>query len=48
MRKFSASGGDREKNVHSELSCGGYVTSDEKVSLPNYLVHLPSHNYVIM
>ena len=35
MIKTSASGGDREKMVHYEISHGGYVTEDDKVALPN-------------
>ena len=30
--------------VHSDLSCGGYVTSDDEVAVHNYLMHLPSHD----
>ena len=48
MRKNSASDSDEDKTVHYELSRGGYVTSNDKVALTNYLVHLPSQNYVIM
>ena len=48
MSKSSASDGDEDGMVHSELSCGGYVTADDKVTLPNYLVHVPSHNDVIV
>ena len=40
--------GDGDKRVHSEISRGGYVTSDDELALPNFLVHLPSQNYVIM
>ena len=41
LRNFFASSFPRkEKNR--------YVTSDDKVKLPNYLVHLPSQNDVIM
>ena len=39
---------DRDKRVHSEISCGGYVTAYDELVLPNFLVHLPSQNYVIM
>ena len=48
MIKTSVRGGDGYKMVQSELSCGGYVTADDKVTLPNYLVHVPSHNDVIV
>ena len=48
MRKASASGSDRDETIRSELSRGGYVTADNEAVLPNYLVHLPSHNDVIM
>ena len=34
--------------VRSELSHGDYVRTDDDLSLPNYLTHLPSHNYVII
>ena len=44
MSKASASNGDRDEMIHSELSHDGYVTADDMVALPNYLVHLPSHN----
>ena len=44
----NTSGGDWDETVFYELSCGYYVTSDGKIALPNYLVHLPSHNDVIM
>ena len=40
--------GDGDKRVHSEISRGGYVTSDEKLELSNYLVNLPSQNDVRM
>ena len=40
--------GDRDKRVRSEISCGGYVTAYDELVLPNFLVHLPSQNYVIM
>ena len=46
MIKTSVRGGDGYKMVQSELSCGGYVTADDKVALPNYLVHISSHNDV--
>ena len=36
------------KTVFSEPSCGGYVTAGDEVELPNYMVHLPSRNYVIV
>ena len=48
MSKSSASDGDEDGMVHSELSHGGYVTSDEEVALKKYLVHLPSWNNVIL
>ena len=48
MRKSSASNGEREKNIRSDISCGSYVTVYENVALTNYLVHLPSKNDVIM
>ena len=34
MSKASASEGGGDEMVHSELSCGGYYTSDDKVALP--------------
>ena len=40
--------GDGDKRVHYETSCGGYVTADDELALPNFLVHLPSQNYVII
>ena len=48
MRKSSASDGDGDKTVRFEISRGGYVTEDEEVALPIYLVHPPSQNDVIM
>ena len=40
--------GVRDKTVHSELSCGGYITADDDVALPNYLLYLPIQNDVTM
>ena len=40
--------GDEDKRVHSEISRGGYVTAYDELELPNFLVHLPSQNYVIL
>ena len=40
------SGGD--ETVRSEISYCDYVTADDEVALPNYLVHLPIQNDVIM
>ena len=34
--------------VHSEIFHGGYVTADDDMILPNYLVHLPSQNDLIV
>ena len=34
--------------VHSEVSCGGYVTADDEVEVHNYLIHLPSHDDFIV
>ena len=48
MIKLSASANDRDETVRSDLSRGGYVTSDEKLELSNYLVNLPSQNDFIM
>ena len=48
MIKSSASDSDGDKTVHSELHCGGYVISYDKVVLPNYLVQLLSQNDVIV
>ena len=48
MIKLSASANDGDEFAHSELSRGGYVTSDEKLELSNYLVNLPSQNDVRM
>ena len=48
MRKSSESNSDGDENVHSELSSGSYVTADDEVAQPNYLLHLPSHNDVIV
>ena len=39
---------DGDKRVHSEISRGLYVTEYYGLSLPNFLVHLQSQNYVIM
>ena len=47
MRKDSASDGDGDKTVNSELSGGGYITADDEVELPNYLVQPPIQNDVI-
>ena len=40
--------GDRDKRVHYEIFCCGYISERDELSLPNFLVHLPSQNYVIM
>ena len=48
MRKTSVSDGDRDKTVLSGISGCGYVSADDNVSLPNYLVHLPSQNDSIL
>ena len=48
MSKSSVSDGDGDKTVRSEISSGGYVTSYDEVVLTNYLVLLPSNNYVIV
>ena len=48
MSKASVSDGNGDKTVRSELSRGGYVTVDDKVAPPNYLVHLLRQNDVIM
>ena len=48
MIKLSASSNDGDETVRSDISRGGYVTSDDKLELSNYLVHLPSQNDVIM
>ena len=47
-RKYSASNGEGDKTVHSELYSGSYVTTDDEVEQPKYLLHLPSHNDVIV
>ena len=39
---------DRDKRVQYEISHWGYVTADDELALTNYLVHLPSKNYVLM
>ena len=46
MSKNSARDSDGFETVHSEMSRGGYVTAYYKVALTNYLVHLPSQDYV--
>ena len=48
MIKTSVRGGDGYKMVQSELSCGGYVTADDELALPNYLVQLTSKNDFIV
>ena len=48
MRKTSASNGDGDKIVLSDISCGGYVTADDELALPNYLVQLTSKNDFIV
>ena len=48
IRKTRARDSDETKTVFSETSRGGYVAADDEVSLPNYLVHLPSQNGVIV
>ena len=48
MRKSSASDGEGDETVRSGISHGGYVTADDKVAPPNYLVHLPINNELIM
>ena len=47
MSKTRARNGDKTKMVFSEISWGGYVIEDDKVELPNYLLHLPSNNDAI-
>ena len=47
MIKSSASDGDGDETVRYEISHSGYVTTDEDMELPNYLVHSPSNNDVI-
>ena len=47
MRKPSTSDNNGDETVLSEIYRGGYVNADDEVELPNYLVHLPSHNDVI-
>ena len=48
MRKFRANDGGGYKTVCYDLSCGDYVTADDKVELPTYLVNIPSQNDVII
>ena len=48
MKKSRVIEGDVDETVHSELSHGGYATSDEKAEMPNYLVQLQSQNDVIV
>ena len=48
MRKLSSSENYGDKTVRSDLSHSGYVTVDDEVELPNYLVLLPSQNDVVM
>ena len=48
MIKTSASSSDGDEMVHSEIFHGGYVTADDDMILPNYLVHLPSQNDLIV
>ena len=48
MGKTRTSDGDGYKTVHSELSRDGYVTTYDVVALPNYLVHLPSLDDVVV
>ena len=40
--------GDGDKRVNSEIYRVGYVTADYELALSNYLVQLPSQNYVMM
>ena len=44
----SASGSERYKMVHYEISHGGYVIADDRLALPNYLVHVSSQDYFIV
>ena len=44
MSKSRVSNCTRDETVRSEISFGGNVTTNDGVALPNYLVHLPSHN----
>ena len=48
MSKLSASNNYVDETVRSELSRGGYVTANDEVALPNYMVYLSSQNYFIM
>ena len=48
MIKTSASDGDGDETVRSELSRGGYITEYDEVALTNYLLHLPSYNDFIL
>ena len=48
MIKLSRRDNDGYKTVWSELSRGGYVAAYDEVALPNYLVHFPSQNDVII
>ena len=48
MSKTIISDSDGDKMVHSETSCGDYVTADDEVALPNYLIHLQIKNDAIV
>ena len=48
MIKSSVRDSEVDETVRSKVSHGGYVASDDEVALPNYLVHLPSQNDVIV
>ena len=48
MSKSIPIDGKWDKTIRSELSHGDYDTSYDEVVPPNYLVHIPSQNDVIM
>ena len=47
MIKSRTSGSDADETARYEISHGGYVTVDDEVALPNYLVNLPIQNDII-
>ena len=48
MRKPSARNGEDIKTVFSKTYHGACFILNDEVVIPNYLLHLPIHNYVIV
>ena len=48
MRKSSVNDNNGDKTVCYDLPCSGYVTLDDNMAIPNYLVYLLNENDFIM